>query len=239
MVPGKADDASAVFRAPGLGADPKFVHGFTSRVDGIGNVLDLRRGATSSVWERLSLTVSGRVQPVAFASQVHGADVLRATTGGLVGEADALWTDVPGMLLAIRTADCVPIVVAGQGVVAVIHAGWRGLAAGVIGETVSALPTTAPLRAVVGPAICMGCYEVGDEVVAALARWSPVEDFADQSGHRPHVDPGAAATAQLRRCGVKTVERISVCSRCDPRLWSHRQEGSRAGRQAGVIGLAC
>ena len=66
-----------------------------------------------------------------------------------------------------------------------------------------------------------------------------MEDFADLSGHRPHVDPGAAAVAQLLRCGVETVERIAVCSQCDPRLWSHREEGSRAGRQAGVIGLAC
>ena len=239
MVRGSGGGASVVFRAPGLSEDPSFVHGFTSRVDALGGTLDVGSAATSSVWDRLSLTVSGRVQPVAFASQVHGAAVLRATAGGLVGEADAIWTDVPGMLLAIRTADCVPVVVAGEGVVAVIHAGWRGLAAGVIGETVSAISTAEPLRAVVGPAICMDCYEVGNEVVAALGRWGPVEDFADQSGHRPHVDPGAAAVAQLRRCGVETVERIAVCSQCDPRLWSHREEGSRAGRQAGVIGLAC
>ncbi len=239
MVWGNVGDASVVFRAPGLSADPGVVHGFTSRVDAHGEALNLGTGASPSVWDRLSLTVTGRVQPVAFASQVHGATVLRATTGGLVGEADAIWTDVPGVLLAIRTADCVPVVVAGEGIVAVIHAGWRGLAAGVIGETVNAMPATGPLRAVVGPAICMGCYEVGSEVVSALGRWGPVEGFADLSGHRPHVDPGAAAVAQLRRSGVAAVERIAVCSQCDSRLWSHRQEGARAGRQAGVVGLTC
>jgi len=146
---------------------------------------------------------------------------------------------VPGLLLAIRTADCVPILLAGQGVVAAIHAGWRGLAAGVIPSTLQGLSGRGPFHAVVGPSICMGCYEVGEEVVAGIAQWVPEDRFVDRSRTKPHVDPGAAAVAQLEAAGVSYVDRIGACTQCDDRLWSHRQEGPLAGRQVGVIGLTC
>ena len=145
------------------------VHGFSSRADRHGNSLDLRSGAQPEVWERLAVEAGMPGAPVAFASQVHGKAVLQATKGGLVGEADALWTDVPGLLLAIRTADCVPIVAVAGDAVGVIHAGWRGLAAGVIPAAVEVLRARGPIHAVVGPAICIDCYEVGEEVVEGLA----------------------------------------------------------------------
>lgn len=215
------------------------VHGFSARLDRQGDSLDLRSGAGADVWERLAMEAGMPDAPVAFASQVHGKAVLRAAEGGLVGEADAIWTDVPGLLLAIRTADCVPIVAVAGDAVGVIHAGWRGLAAGVIPAAVEVLRAHGPIHAVVGPAICIDCYEVGEEVVEGLARWVPEGDFVDRTRSRPHVDPSAAATAQLRQLGVQTIERIAVCSQCDDRLWSYRQGGSNAGRQAGVIGLTC
>jgi hypothetical protein len=129
--------------------------------------------------------------------------------------------------------------VAGDGVVAAIHAGWRGLAAGVIPATIAKLSGRGPLSAVVGPSICMQCYEVGEEVVEGIARTVPTRDFVDRSREKPHVDGGAAAVAQLRSAGVGQVERLDVCTRCDSRLWSHREEGASAGRQAGVVGLRC
>jgi YfiH family protein len=170
---------------------------------------------------------------------VHGSDVVWARSPGAAGQADAVITDVPGLLIAVRTADCVPILVAGEGVVAAIHAGWRGLAAGVIPAAIAELQGRGPLTAVVGPSICMDCYEVGEEVVEGIARWVSPTHFVDRSREKPHVDGGAAAVAQLQAAGVAHVEHLKLCTRCDARLWSHREEGSAAGRQAAVVGLRC
>lgn len=216
-----------------------WTHGFTGRsgLDGAG--LNLGSGATEEAWARAAQMVGMAEAPVAFASQVHGRTVLHATTGGLVGEADALITDRPGLLLAIRVADCVPIVVAGDGAVAVIHAGWRGLAMGVIAATLRAL---GPGRwmAAVGPRICVDCYEVGEEVVDGIAARVPAEAFVHRDlGPRPHVDLGAAAAHQLGAAGVETIDVLSCCTRCSRDHWSYRQEGLAAGRQAGLVGLRC
>lgn len=228
-----------MFRAHQMTNMSGVVHGFSTRVGANGSAIDLSVGAGPEMWSRLALDAGLEGAPVAFASQVHGATVLRAESGGMVGEADALWTDVPGLMLAMRTADCVPIVMACDGAVAAIHAGWRGLAAGVIDATVRVLSSRGPHHAVVGPSICCDCYEVGEEVVRGLAQWTPESTFVDRSRSKPHVDAAAAAVAQLRAAGVERVERVEACTRCDERLWSHRQDGSAAGRQAGVIALSC
>jgi len=162
-----------------------------------------------------------------------------ANASGSAGEADAIISDQPGLLLAVRTADCVPILVAGEGVVAAIHAGWRGLAAGVIPETLKQMGDPLGLTAVVGPSICVDCYEVGEEVVEGIAQWVEPALFVDRSRPKPHVDGGAAAVAQIRSCGLLHVERLAVCTWCDDRFWSHRQEGKAAGRQAALVGLRC
>jgi hypothetical protein len=157
----------------------------------------------------------------------------------LVGEADALITDVKGLLIAVRTADCVPILVAGQGVVAAIHAGWRGLAAGVIPQTIRKLSGAGPFVAAVGPAIGVSCYEVGEEVVTGIGCLVPEEAFVLRNRIRPHVDLAAAAAYQLRDAGIDNVEVTNICTFSDDRLWSHRREADQAGRQAGLVGLRC
>jgi copper oxidase (laccase) domain-containing protein len=124
-------------------------------------------------------------------------------------------------------------------VVGAIHAGWRGLAAGVIPAAIAELAHDGPLRAVVGPSICMDCYEVGEEVVAGIAARVPESRFVRRMGPRPHVDPGLAAVAQLEAAGVAKIAHIQVCTACDGRLWSHRLSGSEAGRQAGIVGRLC
>jgi YfiH family protein len=104
--------------------------------------------------------------------QVHGATVVTVTDPGdhAGAEADAAVTRTPMARLAVRTADCVPIVLEGDGVVAVVHAGWRGLAAGVVAATIDAMGGAR--RAVIGPHIRVGCYEFGaaelDQVTGAL-----------------------------------------------------------------------
>ncbi|MGB0638728.1 MAG: polyphenol oxidase family protein [Myxococcota bacterium] len=215
------------------------VHGFTTRTDQAGERLHLGTGSSKDDWERAARSMGVPEMGVSFVSQVHGNDVLRASGAGLVGEADALITDVKGLLIAVRTADCVPILVVGQGVVAAIHAGWRGLAAGVIPKTIRKLSGAGPFVAAVGPAIGVACYEVGEEVVTGIARWVPEEQFVLRDRKRPHVDLAAAAAYQLREAGIDNVEVTGICTFSDARLWSHRGEAVHAGRQAGLVGLRC
>ncbi len=171
--------------------------------------------------------------PSPGSQQVHGDRVRQVAVPGFQGEGDALVTETPGILLAVRTADCVPIAVAGDGIVAAIHAGWRGLGAGIVEAALRVLEGRGPLAAVVGPAICGSCYEVGQEVVDLLGGRAASETFVTRARH---VDLGALAVHLLERAGVET-ERIAVCTRCGGGLYSHRREGEVAGRQAGFVGL--
>ena len=113
----------------------------------------------------------------------------------MIGEADVLVTRAPGRVIGILTADCVPVVVRGDGVVAIAHAGWRGLVGGAIEAAVAAVGEVR--GAWVGPSIHSCCYEVGPEVIAAFTeRRLPVEG-------RDRVDPGRAAVAVLERAGIE------------------------------------
>lgn len=228
-----------ILRSDLLGARTGVVHGFSTRRAPNGDPLDMGPGGGPGRWTALADAVGISGVPVAFASQVHGAETIRVTRGGLAGEADALITDRSQLLLAVRVADCVPVVLAGNGVVAAIHAGWRGLAAGVIPATLEALAGTGPWIAAVGPCICMDCYEVGEEVVDGIGAHMPESVFVRRGGKRPHVDPGAAAVWQLKQSGVESVERVLACTRCSSELWSHRRDGASAGRQVGVVGMSC
>ena len=209
------------------------LHGFTGKRNGAGESLDLGSGRNPEAWAASSSAIGAAGWPVAWLQQVHGDRVRQVSVPGFQGEGDALVTDKPGVLLAVRTADCVPIVVAGDGVVAAIHAGWRGLGAGVIEATLRVLGRRGAFAAVVGPAICGTCYEVGKEVVDVLSGRAAPEVFVTRERH---VDLGALAVHILERAGVET-ERIAVCTRCGVGLHSHRRDGEAAGRQAGFVGL--
>lgn len=167
------------------------------------------------------------------ASQVHGATV---SWEGALAEADALVTTRPGSAVAVRIADCVPILVEGPGVVAAIHAGWRGTAADIVRETLRQLRERlgvepSRLRAAVGPAIGRDCYEVSPEVVEALAAVAP-EGVDWRTGRQ--VDLVALNLGILRSLGVDA-EAVGPCTRCSDQLWSHRRDGAAAGRQVGAI----
>ena len=220
-------------------ADGSIVHGFTTRSDTAGRRLHLGTGATASDWTRAATDLGVAGWPVAYVSQVHGDHILWASTGGCIGEADAVLTREAELLVAVRTADCVPILVWGDSVVGAIHAGWRGLAAGIIPKTMRLLADEGPIMAVVGPSISLERYEVGEEVVQGIARWTEPKHFVRRGPGKPHVDGGAAAVAQLIQAGVAKVDRLNVCTWDDDRLWSHRRDGSAAGRQAGIVGRRC
>lgn len=222
-----------LLRSATLAAIPGLVHGFTSAE--LRGASDLGRGAPAEVWAAAAEAVGAAGLGVAIASQVHGRDVLRVEAPGLAGEADALVSARRGLLLAIRVADCVPILVAGQDGVAAIHAGWRGLALGVIPAALEAL---GPARAAaVGPCISAAAYEVGEEVIEGiLSAGVPGYAFIVPGPRRRHADLRAAAAWQLHAAGVPEVEVLDACTFSDPRLHSHRRSGAQAGRQAGLIG---
>jgi hypothetical protein len=175
--------------------------------------------------------------------QVHGASVLRAPVPDWGAEADAI---VLGPAQAdatpvIRTADCVPILLADplSGRVGAVHAGWRGVARRILAETVAAIASPADrLLAAVGPCLCTACFEVGDEVVEALVPASGVAIVARSHGAKPHVDLRLAVRLQLRALGVDDacIEDVAGCTRCEPdRFFSYRRDGANAGRQMAVI----
>lgn len=173
---------------------------------------------------------------LALGRQVHEAHVHRATAPGHAGEADGQVTTSRGIACTVLTADCLPVAVIAPAGVAMLHAGWRGLAAGVLEEGVEALRAGSHgesdgLVAAIGPGAGRCCYEVGDEVRAAFADEEPdVREGAN-------LDLPLIAQRRLRRIGVAEVHHARVCTMCDPRFFSHRCEGGVTGRQAGVAWL--
>lgn len=172
-------------------------------------------------------------------TQVHGTNVINVTHGfesaiehrsQTIGEADVMVTSLADVGLIALTADCMPIALGTADAVAVIHAGWRGLAAGVVENAVSALMAVSqhPVAAVIGPCAGPCCYEVSDEV---LGEFDPP---AVANGRM--LDLGATAELRLRAVGVSRVRRVSICTICDAanRFYSHRRDGVPTGRQ-GVI----
>ena len=192
--------------------------------------------------------------PWATVRQVHGAAVVRVRRDRLgagppeamppLAEADALVTGDAGVLLAVLAADCAPVLLADPGarVVGAAHAGWRGLAAGVVEAAVAELAALGadPARtvALVGPAIGGCCYEVGEEVLAAVGGRYPAALRTSRAG-RPAVDPAAAAAEALARAGVGQIRVAEECTADHAeRFFSHRRDRGRTGRQAGLVALA-
>ncbi len=174
--------------------------------------------------------------PVAWARQIHSALALPAQPGAC-GEGDGLFTDQSGLALSVITADCVPILLAGPGGLAAIHAGWRGIAGGVVPATLQQLAgPLADWTAWIGPSIGPCCYEVGDDVASQIAEASGPEVVVPGPAGRPHLDLQLAVRLQLEKAGVGEVVTVQGCTRCDEeRLWSYRREGKRAGRNMGFI----
>ncbi len=165
-----------------------------------------------------------------LARQVHGIDIIDVARGesGVIGVADGLVARTAGPVLGILTADCAPVLVEGVTGVAVLHAGWRGLAAGIIERGIEEL--AGGLAAWVGPAVRACCYEVGSEVIEAFERHGlPVHDEG-------HVDPAAAAAFALERAEVPSVTVAQECTSCSPRYFSYRRDRV-TGRQGAFISI--
>jgi purine-nucleoside/S-methyl-5'-thioadenosine phosphorylase / adenosine deaminase len=218
--------------------EPGYIVCFTSRVGGVSEgdyaSLNLTAGTGDDpdrvernrriACERLGLDAAA----LAFNRQVHSPTVHRARPGSRGEPGDGLWSDEPGLPMLAFAADCLPVALArvdGTPALAVLHAGWRGLAEGVIEAGVRAIG--GELAAAVGPAIGPCCYEVGPEVSAL---------FDDDLTAAGRLNLWEAAERALRRAGVGRVERVDLCTRCHPKLFfSHRRSGRARGVQ-GVIG---
>lgn len=166
----------------------------------------------------------------AVVHQVHGAGVVVATTPGHLPDGDAIVTATLGLPIAIRVADCAPIALLADGVVGVVHAGWRGIVAGVIPAALDAMRALGArdVRAVLGPCIHAECYEFGADELDAIAGQLGDRVRGTTSWGTPALDVPAAVRAQL-----PDVEDRSVCTACSPDHWSHRARGDRE-RQAVV-----
>lgn len=181
--------------------------------------------------------------PPVYLHQVHGADVHLATapTHEPWPSADAV-VSAAGVGVAVLVADCVPVLLADAvvGVVGAVHAGRRGVVAGVVAEAVRAMVGLGAqpqrLRAVIGPAICGACYEVPAALRTEVASVVP-ESAATTSWGTPALDLPRAVAHQLASVGVLQVTKVGGCTREDARWFSHRgmTDGRPPGRLAGVV----
>jgi len=220
---------------------------FSTRLGGVseGPFMSLNLGrltgdlpdAVSENRHRLAAAVGIDPDRVLIGRQVHGAGVIRhdrppepgayANPAPGVPEADGQATPLPKMAPLVFVADCLPVALAGPGGVAMIHCGWRGLAAGIVDRGVHEVEAVA---AAVGPGIGPCCYQVGDDVLAAFERLG-----LDVARGRM-LDLRRAARLLLERAGVGSVQVSEECTRCQPELFfSHRRDGGLTGRQAGLV----
>jgi YfiH family protein len=194
--------------------------------------------------ERLANALGLAPQQVVFTLQVHGTRLIDHSEGSSQGrgsfvrsirtkesrdglsEADGHVVRGPGLAPLVFVADCLPVVLYGPHGLAMVHAGWRGLAGGILAAAAEAVGAT---RAAIGPGIGPCCYEVGDEVLAAFA------ELGDGVATGRRLDLPEAARRQLGAAAVEEVGSAGLCTSCERELFfSHRRDRGRTGRQAGI-----
>ncbi len=241
-----------------------FRHGFSLRTGGVSlapfTSLNLARNLgdrpdfVEENQRRLASAIGYEPSRLFEVSQVHGAQVEHvddslSPEAFRAREADALLTNVAGVAVGIRVADCVPILLADRqsGAVAAVHAGWKGIVSGVVGRAVSELlrvsgGKTQDVLCAVGPHIGAEAFEVGHEVAEALSQCVPQVSVVLPREPRPHVDLGRAVGAQLQATGISPhqIELVGGCTYSDAaRYYSYRRDGSATGRHLAVILARC
>jgi YfiH family protein len=236
------------------------VHGLFTRLGGhslppwaslntghtVGDDLQAVAANHQSICQALDIQLDQIVSP----HQVHSAKtavVGKPDTGHVIPETDALITQVRGVFLMLRFADCVPVMLFDpvQGAVGLAHAGWRGTVAGIAGTVVLDMQAAfgcrpADIVAGIGPSIGPCCYEVGADVAEVVQRAFP--EWSDllqprANGHW-HLDLWEANRRQLLQAGVRAVQVAEMCTACCTKEWfSHRAERGKTGRWGALIGL--
>jgi YfiH family protein len=180
---------------------------------------------------------------VSMAKQVHSARVIDVADGpSEPQEADAI-VSRSEHAIAVRTADCVPILVASQasGEVAAIHAGWRGVVSGIVPNAIELLARRvdrSTLIAAIGPCIGSCCFEVGSDVAEKIANATSTSVIAKRVGEKAFVDLRRAVRLQLNRAGLDDakIEDVAKCTYCEKELFfSYRRDGANAGRLIAAI----
>lgn len=181
--------------------------------------------------------IPARFSRLATLKQIHSAEcVAGAGRGGVLGTGDALLENTPGAVVAVKTADCIPLLLVDpiHRAVAAVHAGWRGTVAGVAKSAVAALgmqfgSRAGDLHAAIGPAIGKCCYEVGAEVAAQFGLVG-----------RAHIDLADAVRQQLEVAGVgaQRIYAAGLCTKClAGEFHSFRRDGEAAGRLYSYAGI--
>ena len=220
-------DSQGIYRAGLLEEIPWVRHGFGTRF--------------SDGW----MEKTGSATSLATMRQVHSDRVLAVEGPGCVGEGDALISNAAGLLLGIRTADCLPILVADlkNRAVAAVHAGWRGTVDGILPKTIQVMADrfgsgAKDLIVAVGPGIGACCFEVGPEVAARFQGAFPERSDLDR---RTKVDLTEANRRQLRQIGLceRQIVVAGACTCCGGTLFhSYRRDREAAGRMVSTIGVA-
>lgn len=237
-----------------------FAHGFSLRTGGVseapfsslnlgGNVGDRPEAVAEN--KRLFAVELGHDPAGLFeVSQVHGPGVRVVEATDTVAdvrlhEADALVTGVSGVAVGVRVADCAPVLIAHppSGLVAAVHAGWRGVAGRVVDRAIDVMcargvGAPSELYVAIGPHIRACCFEVGEEVATELAAQAYGADVVRREAGKPRVDLVRILRAQLAARGIADdhVDDVGGCTRCEPdRFFSFRREGEKSGRHLGVI----
>lgn len=181
-------------------------------------------------------------QPSAWVKQIHSADVALAEYAGLLGRADALVSNTPGIWLSVRTADCIPVLLADpeRRAVAAVHAGWRGAAQNIVAAAVREMERRfgsdpGGMAAAIGPGVCGECYQVGTDVAQRFRPWFPERNDLDRE---TTIDLAETNRRQLVEAGLAS-ERIvtgAPCTVTNPEEFhSYRRTRSRTGRMISAI----
>ncbi len=243
----------APFRAAGdhIAAELERAHVlFTTRRGGVsrgpfaslnlGRWTDDDPGCVDANRARVAAAVGVAPERLAHGRQVHGTDVERRHRApdprGKPAPADGQAASLRDVVPMVLVADCLPIALAADGAVAMVHAGWRGLAGGVVEEGMAALRdlgASGPVEAAIGPGAGGCCYEVGREVLEAFAD----HPEAVVGGDPGRLDLKAIADARLRAAGVEVVHDVGLCTMCSDAslFFSHRRDCGVTGRQAGMV----
>jgi YfiH family protein len=249
---------SAEFLESALLRDSGFRHAFFTRNGGVSEgayaSLSFSVAAGDSAanvsrnLQRASDVLGVRVEKIHFLSQVHGR-VVHTLSGTeeqsqvIELEGDALMSRAPNVACGVRSADCVPVLIADRrsGAVAAAHAGWRGAVQGVVGSAVSglrAIATNADLIAAIGPHISQSAFEVSNDVAEAILAASHDPGIVDHAGPKPHVDLRRMLRAELRSLGLAetAIDDVWGCTVSEPdRFFSFRRDGKASGRHLSAI----
>jgi polyphenol oxidase len=222
---------------------------FTTRLGGVseppfdslnlGILTDDEEAAVRENRKRLAAALGIEPGQVPIALQVHGAQIVQhsgpqrpspfAEPGSPLPEADGHVVTAPGLTPLVFVADCLPIALLGTRGLALLHCGWRPLAAGIVAKGATMVGAS---EAAIGPGIGPCCYEVGEEVLGAFS------DLGEGIADGRMLDLPEVARRLLAAAGVRKVQSSGLCTSCESELFfSHRRDGGRTGRQAGLAWL--